>query len=126
MGENTAAEAMTLALSDTNRARLAALLGMMGSDHDGEALNAARLADRMVRRMNLSWHELLEPRYEVAAPTARPSAEWRQRINDLLSDYSHCLTEWEFGFCLSIQRRTFLSEKQIAVLDRIWAKATHE
>ena len=39
--------------------RLAKLLGMVGSAHDGEALNAARLADRMVFDAGLTWASVL-------------------------------------------------------------------
>lgn len=37
------------ALDNTTRTRLVRLLGMIGSQHDGEALNAARLANKLVR-----------------------------------------------------------------------------
>ena len=46
-------------LRDDVRDRLARLLGMVGSDHDGEALNAARLADRLVREHGVTWHDVL-------------------------------------------------------------------
>lgn len=39
--------------------RLAKLLGMLGSDHDGEVLNAARRAEEKRREMGKSWQELL-------------------------------------------------------------------
>jgi hypothetical protein len=40
---------MSAAMAPADRERLARLLGMIGSAHDGEALNAARLADRLIR-----------------------------------------------------------------------------
>jgi hypothetical protein len=40
-------------------AQLANILGMMGSQHDGEVLNAARLAERLRHKMNQSWWQLL-------------------------------------------------------------------
>lgn len=39
--------------------RLARVLGMMGSEHDGEALNAARLAEKIRKEMNKSWQSLI-------------------------------------------------------------------
>ena len=39
--------------------KLSRVLGMMGSEHDGEVLNAARVAERMRRDMNKSWAVLL-------------------------------------------------------------------
>jgi len=37
-------------MSALDRDRLAKLLGMLRADHDGEVVNAARAADRLVRR----------------------------------------------------------------------------
>ena len=39
--------------------RLIQLLGMMGSEHDGEILNAARLAQRLIGSEGLTWEEVL-------------------------------------------------------------------
>ena len=39
--------------------RLAKLLGMLGSDHDGEVCNAARLADALVRERGLRWDDVI-------------------------------------------------------------------
>jgi hypothetical protein len=44
-----------------DRSKLAKTLGMLGSAHDGEALNAGRAAVRMLRDCGVSWHELLDP-----------------------------------------------------------------
>jgi hypothetical protein len=41
------------------RDRIAKLLGMLGSDHDGEVLNAARMADRLVREQGITWFDVL-------------------------------------------------------------------
>jgi hypothetical protein len=35
------------------------LIAMVGSDHDGEFINAARAADRLLRQHKLIWHHLL-------------------------------------------------------------------
>lgn len=37
------------------------LLGMLGSEHDGEVLNAARQIERKRRQMGKTWEELLVP-----------------------------------------------------------------
>lgn len=39
--------------------QLAAVLGMMGSKHDGEVLNAARHAERLRGKMDKTWGQLL-------------------------------------------------------------------
>jgi hypothetical protein len=59
--------------------RLVAVLGMMGSEHDGEALAAARMAERMRRAMGLTWAELLSG--AEAMPEAPVEAEgWRATV----------------------------------------------
>jgi hypothetical protein len=40
---------------------LAKLLGMLGSDHDGERASAGLKADTYVRSLGLTWHEILVP-----------------------------------------------------------------
>ena len=40
-------------------ARLEHLLGMLGSAHEGEVLNAARLAEKERRRLGKTWKEIL-------------------------------------------------------------------
>lgn len=42
-----------------DESRLVKLLARIGSSHDGEVLNAARLADRLVRRAGLTWDDIL-------------------------------------------------------------------
>ena len=42
------------------RTRLAQLLGMLGSKFDGEVLNAARLANQLVKDQGLQWGEVVE------------------------------------------------------------------
>jgi hypothetical protein len=39
--------------------RLISLLGMIGSAHDGEALNAARLAQRLIGALEMTWEDVL-------------------------------------------------------------------
>jgi hypothetical protein len=38
---------------------LARVLGMLGSAHDGEVVNAARVAEKMRRELGLQWAEIL-------------------------------------------------------------------
>jgi hypothetical protein len=41
--------------------RLARVCGLLGSDHDGEALAAARQAEKIRKKLGLTWEELLVP-----------------------------------------------------------------
>ena len=47
------------------RERLVKALGMLGSDHDGEALNAARCVEKCRRSLNMTWDELIVAATEV-------------------------------------------------------------
>jgi hypothetical protein len=82
------------------RGKLVAVLGMMGSDHDGEALAAARAAERLRRQIGATWSDLLqapEPppvregwRDVLSACRASDKlSEWEQRFLDVLSAYEH-------------------------------------
>jgi hypothetical protein len=42
-----------------DRTLLVKALGMLGSDQDGEVLNAARMAEKLRRKLGMSWEELL-------------------------------------------------------------------
>jgi hypothetical protein len=56
------------------RERLMKLIAMVGSDHDGEVINAARAADRLLRRHKRSWHDFLSTnRSDVALVTVLQS-----------------------------------------------------
>src|SRR5947209_2773522 len=48
-------------MSERDRRKLAKLLGLLGSDHDGEALAAARQAEGLRRRAGVSWSDVLQP-----------------------------------------------------------------
>jgi hypothetical protein len=109
---------MSKHLSATELKRLAKVLGRLGSDHDGEVLVAARMADQIVRKhLGASWDELLAPRTLIAPPpsnTAAKIALLRQHIDEL--------SDWEVGFLASLSRFRRLSPKQLAVIDRLVAE----
>ena len=78
--------------------RLIKLLGMLGSAHDGEALTAARLADRLVRdQLKLTWGEVIpSPATRSCAPEPRvwrEPATWQDAAR-LAAHRPECLTEW--------------------------------
>ena len=126
--------------------RLAQLLGMLGSDFDGEILNAARLATKLLKAAGKSWPDILN-----GHPSPAPLSEEEMKIiwdagykqghaqgladakgirgsnhqivaQLLAGDYQ--LNEWEENFLTSISRRGpgELSDKQQAVLDRMVEK----
>jgi hypothetical protein len=44
-----------------DREKLAKFLGMLGSDGEGEVINAGRMAHKMLKQARLSWPEVLDP-----------------------------------------------------------------
>lgn len=64
---------------ELDRDRLAKLLGMMGSAHDGEALNAARMAHTLVRQAGMTWEDVLRKVGTLVLPAPRPvPVIWRR------------------------------------------------
>lgn len=68
-----------------DKAKLAKLLAMTTSTHDGEAINAMRLANEMILKAGLTWENVLttvgHPGFTVTvtrhkAPEQRPYEEW--------------------------------------------------
>ena len=99
-----------------SRAKLAAVLGMMGSDHDGEVLSAARTAERLRRATNLTWSQLL------IGPDAGADLPWRELL-DMARSRPELLSQWDRQFLTSIATQRTLSIKQQAVLRRIAERA---
>jgi hypothetical protein len=107
------------ALEQGDRDRLVKLLGLLGSDNDGERSNAARMAYLQIRRLGVSWDEVLRP---PALPN-RP-LWWREKASAILK--SGLATEWETEFCVNLldHWRGNLSDRQQEVLQKIFAKCT--
>lgn len=71
-------------MTDADRQRLAAILGMLGSDHAGERAAAALQAEAFRRKHRLTWEELLalpptieiqpQPQWTPPPPPANPAA----------------------------------------------------
>jgi hypothetical protein len=97
-----------------DRQKLAKLLGMFSSSHDGEVVNAARLVEKMRRDTGLSWPQIL----------AEGDDGFDAAIAPLL-DHLNLLSAWEREFVISIAGRSEreLSPKQRAVLQRLRLKA---
>jgi hypothetical protein len=105
---------MSAAPLDPNFAdRLAKLCGMLGSAHDGERAAAAAMADKFVRDYGLTWPQVISPR----------SAHTTDELVGLVLANLPALTRWERGFIYGINGRPNLSDKQLALLERLATKA---
>jgi hypothetical protein len=120
-------------LSPALASKLAKILGMLGSAHDGEIAAAGRRATAMVKGAGLTWGEVIAPAAPRPEPSHRPSRRWR-RVASPTDSATLCLhwPEVLTDFCRSIVGKRRISAKQAAVLERIarkveaFARATGE
>jgi hypothetical protein len=116
--------AIRVDLPPAERDRLAMLLGMLGSDHDGEVLNAARLADRLVRDHGITLDAItapVDPQLSTDDPLARFAA-CAEACTFALTR-APMLTQWEFDFLRNVASFSRLSSKQRKTLRRAGARA---
>jgi len=67
-----------------DRERLARVLGMLGSSHDGEVLNAARLAVRIVKESGSIWEQVITPDMNgIGVEAARVLAAENDELRDI-------------------------------------------
>jgi hypothetical protein len=104
--------------------RLARVCGLLGSDHDGEALAAARQAEKIRKKVGLTWEELLVPSIRQRSKDLPPEdlTDWRWACHFCLERYQW-LTSWELDFVATIARyKKAPSAKQMAILQRLVAR----
>jgi hypothetical protein len=101
--------------------RLARVCGLFGSDHDGEALAAARQAEKIRKKLGLTWDELLVPptRQRAKDPSPEDLTDWRSACHFCLERY-WSLTRWELEFVATVARyKKAPSVKQLIILHRL-------
>jgi hypothetical protein len=133
---------MPATLDQRDREKLIKLLGMIGSSADGEALNAARLANKLVSDRGLTWgqvlavngaqvwpqgaHQTVWPQSSWSPPPPpRPSQMERWRtVADFIKTYRAAeINDWEQHFLASIlSKRSALTPKQMETLVKIGQK----
>lgn len=114
------------------RCRLAKILGMLGSAHDGEVLAAARAAQEALGEIGMTWEELIagdtdsshRPPNGHQTHRARQPANWQAFALRLVTTHTNELTEWEYGFTNSFIVKGWArpTTKQKAVFERIASK----
>jgi hypothetical protein len=107
------------------RERLAKLLGLLSSDHDGEIATAGRMANRLVKSCGMTWVDVIATPALPPPPSAKAkrSPDWPELAQAVLD--SGAASAWETSFCenlLARWRGRPLSEKQAATLQTIWAE----
>ena len=96
----------------------------MGSDHDGEVLAAARQAEKIRKKVGLTWEELLvpSPRQRSKDPPLEELTDWRLACHFCLERY-WLLTSWELDFVATVARyQKAPSAKQMIILQRLVAR----
>jgi hypothetical protein len=105
--------------------RLRKLLGMLGSDYDGERAVAGRMASDLLRQHRLTWADVVGSEAQVVT-TSRVRV-WHEPKGHRESSaqclaWPEILTDWEKEFLRSISGRWRLSGRQTHCLDRILIK----
>src|SRR4051794_18775199 len=70
-----------MSLSSDDRRRLVNILGMLGSDHDGERAAAGLLASKLLKGNSIHWDDVIVPEPEKPPPrpeppSSGPAASW--------------------------------------------------
>lgn len=109
-------------LNPATRTRLAKLLGMTQSSHDGEALNAIRLANRVLAESKITWTDALAVNRRSPPPPPEPPEDWRSAALFCTQFGLGVLSKWERDFCRSLLDFPRLSDKQAAILLRCYER----
>lgn len=106
-------------LPPLDRDRLARVLGMLGSAHDGEIAAAGRRANALVIAAGLTWPQVVAPPPRITA-TAAPANVWARETIEVARANPERLNEWERRFVISLcwQQRP-LTPRQLSKLSEI-------
>ena len=106
-------------LSSADLSTLAKILGLIGSNHDAEALAAARKAHALVRAKGTTWPTVLG--IDADQPTI-PEPIHLTLARDLLGRGKGICTDWEMRFLRGVLAFKTLTHQQQQSLDGIRAK----
>jgi hypothetical protein len=107
-------------IAPLDRERLAKLLGLLGSEHDGEILAAAHRADALVRGAGLTWRDVL------VRALPQITAVGFAAVDDITFclRHRHWLTEQAARFVVSVREQGFLpTPSQRNIITSILGKA---
>lgn len=109
-------------MTTLDRVRLARVLGLLGSNHDGEVVNAGRIANDMVRAADMTWGEVLGDQGRALTRLSEAEDDFAAEARHMLDlgVMLGALTDWEIGFLRSIQHWSgALTERQQMFYDRL-------
>jgi hypothetical protein len=109
-----------------DRVKLTKLLGLLGSNHDGEVVAAARAAQRLVKDAGMQWEDVLffGPPRTVRVPAAPNEAPSYHALARKILDSGYRLEPREEEFILDmLRRRKPITENQERWLKLIAVKA---
>ena len=109
-------ESRATSLTDNDTTKLAAILGMLGSNHAGERDAAALAACRFIRERGLQWLELLQPDAIAPDDPFAPFGGWRKVATFCAKEGRGSVSYWEIAFCGSLTAFVKPSEKQLSIL----------
>ncbi len=101
-----------MALSAADRTKLVHVLGMLGSDYDGERAAAGLAANRIIKNAGTTWQEVLLEQKQRPARPVPPTGRGNFREEPIYaSDMDLCrrhlehLTPWERDFTRSLGKQ---------------------
>jgi len=103
-------------LPPADRARLAGILGRLGSDFEAERATAGRMASDFLRDRGLTWGDILD---RPAPPPPPAPGDWQRRAA-WCAERPALLTPWDQSFLASMAGLPHPpTPKQTTILDRL-------
>jgi hypothetical protein len=105
-----------IALSKAQRP-LVKLLGLLGSDHNGEIASAGRMADALIREAGVTWADVITPdtvRRELVEVLRAENDELREKVHRLLVENNELQVRTRASQALYNRKRN--KAKRIAAL----------
>ncbi len=116
-----------MAMAAAARSKLAAVLALLGSPHQGERDAAALAADRLIKKHGLAWTDVLASGETPQQPKCNPKPK-QQDTGLHLADLHLCgqrldlLTVWECEFVANLAIHRTVSTRQREILAKIAQK----
>ena len=100
-----------------DRERLIKLLGLLGSDHNGEIASAGRMADALIRDAGVTWADVIAPdavQRELVDALRAENEELREQVRRLLVEHNELQVRERASRAIFYKRRD--RAKRFAVL----------